>query len=50
MNQQETRRLSILVPVRDIEKLRALQQQDEGISDLMRRIIHERAITLEGAR
>lgn len=46
MNTQDTRRLSIVLPVQDVEQLRKLLQRDESMSDLIKRIVHERIAAL----
>lgn len=50
MNTQDTRRLSIVLPVQDVEQLRKLLQRDESMSDLVKRIVHERIVAREGSR
>lgn len=47
MNTQDTRRLSIVLPVQDVEQLRRLLHRDESMSDLIKRIVHERIILQE---
>lgn len=49
MNTQDTRRLSIVLPVQDVEQLRKLLQRDESMSDLIKRIVHERITALRSA-
>lgn len=50
MNTQDTRRLSIVLPVQDVEQLRKLLHRDESMSDLIKRIVHERITTAECSR
>jgi hypothetical protein len=50
MNDQDTRRLTVLLPVREVEQLRKLLLPDESMNDLLKRIVHERIITREGTQ
>lgn len=49
MNDQETRRLTVLLPVREVEQLRKLLLPNESMNDLLRRIVHERITMQEAA-
>lgn len=42
MNATETRRLSVVLPVREVEQLRKLLRHDESMNDLLKRLLHER--------
>lgn len=46
MNTNDTRRLSIVLPVQEVEQLRKLLQRNESMSDLIKRIVHERIAAL----
>lgn len=50
MNAQDTRRLTVLLPVSEVEQLRKLLRHDESMNDLLKRIVHERIVTREGTR
>ena len=41
MNTIETRRLSVLLTVSEVERLRKLLRPDEGMNDLLRRLLRE---------
>jgi hypothetical protein len=45
---QESRKLTMFVPISDIEKMRKLLQKDESITDLVKRLIKE-AVTNQGS-
>ena len=39
----ETRKLTIVVPASDVERLRPLLREDEGFTCMIKRILHELA-------